>query len=119
MPEEPLMTTNAILLRLKGWVENAEIHSPSEWVNEALNLTTLEGDEADELFTLQQKVSRMQFEYLGQTEKRNVSEAKAYIQTTDEYLEMRKLEAKIKRIQELVRIAKVQARLRADEVRGY
>jgi len=116
---EPIVTTELILNALQAWVEAHEIHSPAEWVDAALKLTVLEGDEADELFTLQQKVSRMMFDYLGQMEKKNVSEAKAYIQTTDEYLRMRKQEAKIKRIQELVRIAKVQARLRADEAKGY
>ena len=60
----------------------------------------------------------MKLAYLEEDEKHNVSAAKAKVEATDEYKKLRKQEHKVKRIEEFIRLAKVQARMRDNEYRG-
>jgi hypothetical protein len=48
---------------------------------------------------------------LGGQEKRNVSEVKMRVEASDVYRDMKKQEAKIGQVEEIVRIAKIQARV--------
>lgn len=114
-----LITVDTILESLKSYVEEKQIIAPSAWLAAAQKLNALLGDEHDKLFALKQKVANLQLAYLDDDEKRNVSAARLRTQATDEYKEMLRQEAKIKRVEEMIRLGKAQARLKDNEMRGY
>jgi hypothetical protein len=104
------ITVDTILSIMKEKVENKEAQFDTEfWLSSAAKLNLLVGDEQDKLFELQQVVAKLKLQWFESQEKRNVSEAKLRVEATEEYKEMRKLEAKIKRCEEFVRIAKKMA----------
>lgn len=113
-----LVTTDTIIDFLQERVENKEPIHASIWLDAAQKLNILIGDEHDLLFDLQQQVANMKVRYyedIKEGEKPNVSKAKMYIETSDVYREMNKQKAKISRIEEFIRIAKIQARLKDTE----
>jgi len=118
---EKLVTVDTILDYLQEAVGEKRPIEPAVFIDAAQKLNVLLGDEIDLLYTQQQKVAQMKYGHLQEqkNEKKNVSAAEAYIKTTDEYREMRVQEAKVKRIEEFVRIAKLQSRLRESEFRGF
>lgn len=108
-----LVTTDTILSTMKGWVEEKQAISPSLWIDASAKLVVLMGDESDKLFDLMQKVAQMKADYL--TEGDTSAAAKTKVERTDEYKDMLKQKAKIDRIEEFIRISKIQARLRDQE----
>lgn len=116
--KQELVTTDSIINYLQGKVENKEPLHASVWLDAAQKLNILIGDEHDLLFDLQQKVALLKVDYyenVKEGEKPNVSKAKMYIETTDEYKALHKQKAKIAAIEEFIRIAKIQARLKDTE----
>ena len=112
-------TTDTIIASLKNLVETKTPVSPGVWVEAASDLNILLGDEHDILFDLQQKVAQLRLKYLNQEDHINVSEAKIRVEATDEYRQYCAQRAKIGRIEEQIRIAKVQSRLKDTEFKGY
>lgn len=110
-----LITTDFILETLKGYVEKKQVLDAHQWVNSALKLTVLIGDEHDKLFDLMQKVAQVKVDHL--TEGDTSAAAKSKVEATDLYKEMLKQKAKIEQIEEMVRLAKIQARLKDNEYR--
>jgi len=83
------------------------------WLDAAQKLTMLLGDEHDKLFELQQIVANLK---VGCLEEGTSSvEAKTRVEATDAFRSMQKQKAKIGRIEEMVRIAKIQARMLDNE----
>ena len=117
--DNELVTIDTITEYLENAVRTKIQLSPSVWVDAAQKMNVLLGDESGCLYGLQQKVAQMKYSYLQGDPKRNVSAAKLWVETTDEYRQMKQQEAKIKRIEEAIRIAKIQARLKDSEIRGY
>lgn len=113
---EPI-TTDTIITHLKSMVEQKIPVAPSMWVDAAMKLNILIGDEHDKLLDLEQQVARMKVAYL--TDGDTVAKAKAKVEAEDIYKESRKQKAYIDQINEHIRIAKVQSRLKSDEMRGY
>jgi len=115
---EKIVTTDGIIEWLKQRIEFKIPISPDVWVDAAQKLNVLIGDDHDRLYDLEQEVAKMKMEYMVDgDEKVNVSYAKAKVETTDQYKEARKLKAKIGRIEEQIRIAKIRARLKDNEYR--
>ena len=113
---EEKRTVDTIIAGLKETVEKKEIVHPSWWIEAAEMLNLLLGEDQDRLFGLQQEIAQQRYEILKSQTKRNVSEVNLIVESTDKFKEMRILEAKIKRIQEQIKIAKVHARLASDEL---
>ncbi len=116
---EEQVTLDKIIETLKGWVEDKQPIAPSVWVDAAAKMNLLLDKETDKLFDLQQKVAQKKLEFLECDPKRNVSAAKLKVETTNEYREMRQQEARIKRIEEQIKISKIQGKMRETEFRGY
>lgn len=109
-------TTDSIIDYLTRAVAERTPISPSTWVDAAAKLNVLAGEDTDRLYDLQQKISLIEVGYIdsGMTS----AAAKTRARATDTYREMKQLEGKIHRIEELIRIAKLQARLRVEEAKG-
>lgn len=110
------ITTNLIIQSLKERVREKIPISPNDWLDAGIKLNTLLGDEAEELFKLQQKVAQLKVEYLEKGT--SVSEAKTRVEASDDYRRYCLQKAKITRIEEHIRLAKLMARTSQGEYSG-
>ena len=114
-----LVTTDTIVTWLNEKVKNKEPIPPTTFLDAAFKLNLLLADEQEILFKLQQKVSQLKIDFLNDDDKRNVSKAKMMVEASEEYLQMRNQQAKIERIIEFIRLAKVQSKISLEEMKGY
>jgi hypothetical protein len=110
-------TTDSILTTLKEMVEERKPMHPSWWLEAAQDLNLLMEADQDKLFTLEQELAVMRSSLVIQGE--SVASAKIQVEANPKYLQKRKLEAKIKRIQEMVMIAKKQATMKDNQFNSY
>jgi hypothetical protein len=104
--------TDVILNWIKDRVEQKKADfDVNFWLEVAMKLTILLPDEIGKLYDYQKEVAQMRLDILGGQEKRNVSEVKMRVEASDVYRDMKKQEAKIGQVEEIVRIAKIQARV--------
>jgi len=106
------ITSDLILNTLKDWIEQKKVIPATQWIDACQKLNILTLDEQEKLVELEQKVGQLKLLLLDSQEKHNVSEVRLRIEATDEYKAMKFQRAKIDRIEEAIRIAKLQARLR-------
>lgn len=111
-----MIDTDLILSTMKGWVETKTVIDAHTWVDASQKLNVLIGDEHDKLFDLQQKVAQMKVAYI--TEGKSVSDAMSRVEAEDLYRDMQRQKARISQIEEMIRIAKLQARLKDNEYRN-
>ncbi len=105
--ETTKITADIILNEMKKRVEDKTAQfNAGFWVECAQKLNLLLGDEQNNLFNLQQEVAKLKLMWFDSQEKKNVSETKLRVEATEQYKEMRKQEAKCRRIEEFIRIAK-------------
>lgn len=116
MPEP--ITVGTILGYLQRAIEEKLVVAPSVWIDAASKLNVLLGNEHDRLCDLAQKVSDLKLQHLDADAKKNVSAAKARVEASDIYKEMRKQELLCKRIEEFIRLSKLRGRLLEAEMRG-
>lgn len=114
---EPLVTTDSILSYLRDQIEQKQPIDPSTWLRAAQQLNILLQDESSKLFAYEQECSKMKSELI--TGGKPVSAAKVVIEASNEYRGAREQKAKIDRIVEMIRLAKLQARISSDEMKGY
>lgn len=114
-----MITTDTIIEYLKNAVEQKLPIPPTVWLDSAVKLNLLLADEQEELFNLQQKVAQLKIDYLQDDDKRNVSKAKMMVEASDDFRLMKTQQAKIDRIIEFIRLAKVQSKISSEEMRGY
>ena len=112
-----LITIDTIADYLKEQVEKHLPISPNLWIDSAQKINVLLGDKHDKLFKIQQKVAKIRVGYIEQN--KSVSEAKTRVEASEEYREFLTLKAQIGRIEEMIRIAKIQARMKSEEYKGY
>lgn len=110
------ITIDTILNWLETQVEQKLPVDAHQWLDACQKITVLLGDEHNKLFNLQQLVAMEKVAWIENG--KSATEAKARIETTETYREMQKQNARIKRIEEMVRIAKIQARAKDFEMRA-
>ena len=103
------VTSEKILDWIKAQVEAKRQLNPDLWINAALRLVVLLGDEADKLVDMRQVVAKIKLKFMEEQEKRNVSEAEIKTAATDEYSAMKKQEYLVNQIEEFIRVAKINA----------
>ena len=111
-----MITTDSILETFKIWVEEKKPIDAHLWIDGAQKLNILIGDEHDKLFDLMQNIAHWKVYYLAQN--LTVANAKIQVEAKDEYKLMLRQKAKIGQIEEMIRIAKIQARLKDNEYRN-
>lgn len=110
------VTTELIVSTLQKWVKEKRPVSPMQWLDAGLKLNVLIGDEQEKLWDLKMKVSQEQFKVTEQGW--TSAKAKAYSESTQDYHDMKLQESRIKQIEEMIRLAKKFAQLKADEAKG-
>jgi len=109
-------TADDILAVLEKWAAEKQVIDAHAFLDAAVKLNLLLGDESDKLFAMEQKVSLMRIELLEGGA--NATIAKMRVEGSDEYREARSQKAKIERIIEAIRLAKHRARLADEEYRS-
>ena len=104
-----------ILEWLSDMVKSKKVLDAHTWVDTAQKLNVLIGDEHDRLFELEKQVAQAKMIHIE--DKKSVSEAKLRIEATPLFREMQKQKSIIKQVEEMIRIAKLQARLKDNEYR--
>ena len=107
------ITVDSILGTLNGYVKNKQFMSAHDWVNTAQKLNVLIGEEHDKLFELEQEIAQLKVGYLSNGD--TSASAKTKVEALETYKSMQKQRAKIKQVEEMIRIAKLQARLKDNE----
>lgn len=110
-------TTDSIMAAFDKRIREKVPTSPHEWVEAASYLNVLIEDEHDKLYNLEQTVAKMKAEYIKGDY--SVAAATVLVETEDIYRDYRKQKARIGQIEEFIRIAKVQARLKNEEIKNY
>lgn len=111
-------TLETVLRDIEEMVENRVPISPQLWLQSAQFLNLFLEDETNKLYDLQHAVANMKMGFLEADPKHNVSMAKAKVEATGKYRDMKKQEAKIEQIIEYIRISKLQARLTDETIKG-
>lgn len=112
-----MSNVDEIIKQMQDIVERNVPMEPSYWVEQAQRLVVLMGNESDKLHSLQKKVAEEKVGWIMQG--KSVAEAKLRVEGSEVYEQMLNQKAKLERITETIRIAKIQARMRQDEFRGH
>ncbi len=94
--------------------ENKEPISPHVWLEGASKLLALVGNEQNTLYELESVLAKYRADLMSNPEV-TASKAKILTEARGEYLESRKLKAKIERVFEVIRLGKVWARMSDQE----
>ena len=111
------VTVDTILETLEKWVAEKQPIDAHTWLDACVKMTVLTGDDQAELFLLEQLIAKKKLEFMEDGS--SVAKANVQIAALDEFVQARRLEAKIERITELVRISKLQARMSNDGLNNY
>lgn len=109
-----IYTADSVLAEIENNVRTEANLAPTSWIQDAMKLTALMGGESKTLFTLQQKLAQKQTEIIESG--KSVAFSEVALRATDIWVDMKVQEAKISRIEEMVRLAKVRARIDSSEM---
>lgn len=112
-----LRTVDSIMNWMSTEVEEKRIINPHLFVEAAKCMNALIGEEHEKLWDLKQQVAQARIE--ARQIVKTMAEANAIVESTDMYRLMKLQEAKIDQVNEMIRLAKLQARLSNDEMKGY
>lgn len=101
---------------LKNATESKKVIQPSQFVEAGLYMNILIGEEHEKLSLLKQKVAQMKLELLPLHDK--VNKVELIVEASDTYREMKNQEAKLKMIDEHIKIAKLFGRLKSEELKN-
>lgn len=115
MEEENLITCDLILKWLKEQVENKRIIPPSLYLDVATKLNILRSDEDDLLIEIEHQLAVQRAKYVN--EGGTSAAAKILLEANPLFKDVRKQKAKLKQIEEAIRIGKLAARIKDNEMR--
>lgn len=105
-----LISADTILDYFKTAVGENKALNPQLWADAAMKLNICLIDEEEKLHLARRTVAEMKLKYLDAMEKRSVADAEARVEATQEYQDMRRQESKCARIEEFIRLAKLNQR---------
>lgn len=108
------VSVKLIIDTMAKWVEERRPISPSQWLDAGLKLNLLRGELDDMLYTLEHNLSVEKADLMT-AQDMTVAKVEVLIKAKPEYKEMRILQAKIKQLEEFVRLAKKRASLKEEE----
>ena len=104
---------------LKKCAEDKTPIAPSDWISCALNLNSLRGELDDSYYLLEHEIASQRANLAADSVERSVASIRLIVEAKAEFHTMRRLEAKIKQVEEFIRLAKKQSTLKDSEMRGY
>tara|TARA_R110000850_G_scaffold101867_2_gene210558 strand:- start:764 stop:1114 length:351 start_codon:yes stop_codon:yes gene_type:complete len=115
---EQQVNADLILNTFEEWVTNKREISPTMWVDGAMKLNIFIGDENARLYNLEKVIATKKAELI-QEPKMSVAKANVICEALDEYEQMQNQKGRIEQIKEFIRLAKKQATLIIEEIKGY
>lgn len=112
------MKAEDIINEMAEIVRNGQDIAPSHWLDKAVKLNVLRHEIDDRLYALEHNLAIEKFNFAKSTNS-SIAMAESYIKTKPEYKEMRLLSAKVKQIEEFIKLAKKRASLKESEYSGY
>lgn len=109
-------TLETVLRDIGEMVENRIPVGPEQWLQSAQFLNLFLEEETNKLYDLQSRIAKLRAQLLPTA--KSVAALKVTIEATDDWCEMKKQEAKIKQVEEYIRISKLQARMANEQIRG-
>jgi hypothetical protein len=114
-----MRTAQSVIASFTDRTMKGEVIAPEEWLMAAQMLTVLITEETNKLYELQSLVAKMKVDFMdvhhAAVEKpvkpMSSAEAKTRVEATVEYRDMKKQEAFIEQIWEIIRVAKKQAEI--------
>lgn len=107
------MDSDTIIQEIESMIEKKIPVSPSYWLEQSQKLVILLGDESDILYKMQKEIAQKKVEWIEKG--KSVAEAKLRIEASDIYEFMQSQRAKCERINEIIRLSKIQSRMRQNE----
>jgi len=111
-----LRTCDTILAWLKEQTEHKRPISPHTWMEAAQALNTLSSDENDKLIDIESALANMRTGYIESG--KSAVAARMLVESSELYKSARKQRGKMEQIKEAVRLAKLSARIKSDEMRS-
>ncbi len=108
--ESSKRTTDSILGKLRVMVEERKPITAEEWIDAAMFLNILKGDEDDELLKYDTLLAKRRLEIRARH--KSAVDAENELKTTEEYQNYQHQKSRIDNIKEFIRIAKKQAEIR-------
>lgn len=109
-------TVDSIMNTLERWAAEKRPIDATTMLDACLKLTLLLGDEANDLYTLEKQIAEEKVKWLNQG--KTVAYANLQVAASQYQFEAKLKAATIKRVEELVRISKIRARLADNEYRS-
>lgn len=116
---EEVVTTDLIIDTIKEWIEQKLPISPSLWVDAGMKLNVLLGEETSQLAQKEFELAQFASGMASTSEKLSVAAIKLACASNPLSKEIAILKAKIKRGEELIRLAKLRARMSDEEIKSY
>lgn len=113
-----MQTIDDILAVLQEDAQNRVAVDPAFYLEAGLKLMSLVGVESDRLYELESAVANFK-SMLMEEPSMTAAKAKIRAEASPQYLEARKLKAKIERIYEMVRLSKARARIGQEEFKSH
>ncbi len=107
------MPIKETIQQLETLIRNKVPLSPSGWIDIIGRIVVEMGDETDHLYALQKLVAQDKSKLIR--EGKSVAEARVSLEATDLYESMQQQKARCLKIEELVRIGKLQSKLKEGE----
>lgn len=115
-PSSGPSTADAILAWMRDQAEKKVPIEPLKWLEAGMKLNILSSDENDRLIELEMAVAALRMSHMEKSG--TAAAAKVMVEASEEYADMRRQQAKVKRIEEAIRMAKKYAQIRSDELRS-
>ena len=109
---EDVVTIERIINKMREWVETNTPVPPSRWLDTAQRLNVLRSDLDDELYTLEHNLA---VDRARIVQNETAAKANIFIEAKEEYMRSKKIRAKIKQLEEFIRISKKQATLKDNQ----
>jgi hypothetical protein len=113
---EDLTTVDSIIEWFSDLVSKKIPIDPETWLEGAARLNVLLQGEQEKQFDMEQEVAKLRNVLLDSGE--SVAKARSKIEATEEYKTARKQKARVDRVNEQIRIAKIQGRMASDVLRA-
>lgn len=113
---DDLRSCDSILAWLKDQQENKRPISPHLWMEAAQALNVLISDENDTLIDLESKYAQAWIE--ERKLHKTSADTRMNVEASPAFSDMKKQRAKIEQIKEAIRLAKLSARIKSDELRS-
>lgn len=110
------ITIQSVIDTFQDWVMSSKVISPDLWMDGALKLNVLLGNEYDLIAELEQRCAIIEGEQLAQGF--TSARAKTELKKKPEWLNLQKQKGKIRQVEEFIRLAKKHAQIVSDQMRN-